>query len=174
MSVALGRIRVFILLGAGNRLRMAAQERAAVREAQLEVGWKRWKGKTSQTRGDGRCNRECMHSPVSLEGRTKTSTSPRAAAPAQHSTNLWVLGTGPSGSATRGDPWRCKAQRVRDAPRSGLAAEPSRLTRATGAGSWSAEILLLQPGTSRARQAPSGQRQPVPVCLALDGFGDGR
>lgn len=41
------------------------------------------KGDADGMRGDGRCNRECMHSPVSPEGRTETSTSPRAASTAQ-------------------------------------------------------------------------------------------
>lgn len=96
MRVALDRIRVFILLARGEKANKGGERASSChREAQLEVGWKRWKGKSSRMRGGGRCNRECMYGvgtqPVSLEGRTKTSTSPRAAAPAQHSTNFGSL-----------------------------------------------------------------------------------
>jgi hypothetical protein len=82
-----------------------------------------------------------MHVPVSDEKGEQRLALIQAQAQGQqrqHSTNFWILGTGPSGSSTRGDPWQCedaeKAQRVRDAMRCGLDAKLSRLTRATGAG----------------------------------------
>jgi hypothetical protein len=63
-------------------------------------------------RGDGRCNRECMHSPVSPEGRTETSTSPRAASTAQPVGALeqpeWIVDQGGSLAARQG----CAAQRI--------------------------------------------------------------
>lgn len=99
------------------------------REAQLEVGWKRWKGRTirMRMRGDGRCNRECMHSPVSPEGRTERQAQAQGQ-PAQH--KLWE----PWNSEWIGDQGGSLAARQGCAARSGLAAAPSGLTRATGAG----------------------------------------
>lgn len=63
-------------------------------------------------RGDGRCNRECMHSPVSPEGRTERQAQAQGQ-PAQHKlwepwNSEWIGDQGGSLAARQG----CAAQRI--------------------------------------------------------------